>query len=94
MGRNVELTPQLESLKIEQPSLFIVGTKDPVLSFGKHLSDLRQKPPPRSNSVEQMDNWVTDMRGKVFIDGAGHWLQMEQPLAVNEALISFLKTVT
>jgi pimeloyl-ACP methyl ester carboxylesterase len=40
-----------------------------------------------------MDKWVTDMRGKVIIEGAGHWVLMERPAEVNEALLSFLKTV-
>ena len=78
IDRNIEITPQLETSKIEQPSFFIAGQKDPVVSFGGWLS--------------QMDNWVTDMRGKVFIEGAGHWVQMERPAEVNEALIGFLKT--
>jgi len=84
LDRNLELTPQLEALetgKIEQPSFFIAGKKDPVLSFG------------RGSWVNQMDKWVTDMRGKVFIEGAGHWVQMERPAEVNEALLGFLKSV-
>jgi pimeloyl-ACP methyl ester carboxylesterase len=80
IDRNIEITPQLETEKIEQPSFFIAGRKDPVVSFGGWLS--------------QMDDWVTDMRGKVFIEGAGHWVQMERPAEVNEALIGFLKTVS
>ena len=44
--------------------------------------------------VEQMSHRVTDMRGKVFIDGAGHWVQMERPAEVNKALLGFLKTVS
>jgi pimeloyl-ACP methyl ester carboxylesterase len=82
IDRNIELTPQLETAKIEQPSFFIAGKKDPVLSFG------------RGRWVSQMDKSVTDMRGKVFIDGAGHWVQMERPPEVNEALLGFLRTVS
>jgi pimeloyl-ACP methyl ester carboxylesterase len=82
IDRNIEITPQLETAKIEQPSFFIAGKKDPVLSFG------------RGDWVSRMDNLVTDMRGKVFIEGAGHWVQMERPEEVNEALLSFLRTVS
>ena len=32
--------------------------------------------------------------GKALIDGAGHWVQMERPAEVNEALLSFLRTVS
>ncbi len=81
IDRNVEITPELETAKIERPSFFIAGSKDPVLSFGG------------GGWVDLMDSWVTDMRGKVIIDGAGHWVQMERPAAVNEALLGFLKTV-
>ena len=44
--------------------------------------------------VSRMDEWVTDMRGKVFIEGAGHWVQVERPAEVNEALLGFLRTVS
>jgi pimeloyl-ACP methyl ester carboxylesterase len=82
IDRNLELTPQLETAKIEQPSFFIAGKKDPVLSFGG------------GGWINQMDKWVTDMRGKVFIEGAGHWVQMERPAEVNEALLGFLRAVS
>ncbi len=81
IDRNIELTPQLENAKIEQPSFFIAGKKDIVLSFGG------------GGLLDLMDDLVTDMRGKVLIDGAGHWVQLERPAAVNEALLGFLKTV-
>jgi pimeloyl-ACP methyl ester carboxylesterase len=32
------------------------------------------------------------LRGKVLIEGAGHWVPMERPAEVNEALLGFLKT--
>jgi pimeloyl-ACP methyl ester carboxylesterase len=82
IDRNIEITPELETAKIEQPSFFIAGKKDPVLSFGG------------GSWVSQMDKWVTDMRGKVFIEGAGHWVQMERPAEVNEALLGFLRAVS
>lgn len=82
IDRNLELTPQLETAKIEQPSFFIAGNKDPVFSYvGGGL-------------VSKMDKWVADLRGKVFIEGAGHWVQMERPAAVNKALLDFLKSVS
>ena len=81
IDRNIELTPQLETAKIEQPSFFIAGKKDLVLSFGG------------GGVLAEMDKWVTDMRGKVIVEGAGHWVQLERPADVNEALLGFLKTV-
>lgn len=82
IDRNIELTPQLEAAKVEQPSFFIAGTKDPVLQFAG------------GRMVSQMDQWVADMRGKVFIEGVGHWTPMERPAEVNQALLSFLKSVS
>jgi pimeloyl-ACP methyl ester carboxylesterase len=79
IDRNLEITPQLAEAKVEQPSFFIAGKKDLVLSFaGGGLLDL-------------MNTFVSDLRGKVLIDGAGHWVQMEKPAEVNAALLSFLK---
>jgi len=34
---------------------------------------------------------VTNLRRKVLIDGAGHWIQQERPDEVNVALIAFLR---
>jgi pimeloyl-ACP methyl ester carboxylesterase len=74
--------PELATKKIERPALFIAGDRDPVLKFvpGIRLSDL-------------MDRWYTDLRGKVLLPGAGHWVQQERPKEVNEALLAFLRAV-
>jgi pimeloyl-ACP methyl ester carboxylesterase len=81
IDRNIEITPQLVSAKIEQPCLFIAGKKDLVLSFGG------------GNLLSAMDQFVPNLRGKVIVDGAGHWVQAEKPEAANQALLAFLKTV-
>src|SRR5262245_44688079 len=70
--RNWELTPQLDGAKIEVPSLFIGGSAVVVLMMT----------PPAA-----MDGWVTDHRGTVLVDGAGHWVQQERPREVNDALL-------
>ena len=80
IDRNIALYPQLKDTKIEVPTLFLAGAKDVVLKFGVGW-------------VEQLDSRVSDLRGKVFIEGAGHWVQVERPAAVNAALVNFLKTV-
>jgi pimeloyl-ACP methyl ester carboxylesterase len=82
MDRNIELTPQLENAKIEQPAFFIAGSKDLVLRYGG------------GGLLEAMNPYLTDLRGKVLVDGAGHWVQAERPEPVNEALLGFLKTVS
>src|SRR6516225_4072664 len=65
--------------KIEQPALFIAGMKDLVLSFGG------------GTMIGDMEKRVPDLRGKVLVEGAGHWVQAEKPAPVNDALIPFLK---
>lgn len=80
IDRNAEITPQLASAKIEPPAFFIAGAKDLVLSFP-------------GNWVENMQNWAPNLKGKVIVEGAGHWVQAERPEPVNEALIGFLKSV-
>jgi pimeloyl-ACP methyl ester carboxylesterase len=35
---------------------------------------------------------LTDLRAKIILDGAGHWVQQERPDEVNAALIDFLKS--
>jgi pimeloyl-ACP methyl ester carboxylesterase len=81
IDRNIEITPQLADAKIEQPAFFIAGKKDLVLSFGG------------GTGLSAMDQLVPNLRGKVLIEDAGHWVQAEDPSATNEALLGFLKTV-
>lgn len=75
LDRNWHITPELDDAKVQVPSLFIGGTHDPVLTMS----------PPAA-----MDPHVTDHRGTVLVDGAGHWVQQERPDAVNAALLKFL----
>jgi epoxide hydrolase A/B len=43
--------------------------------------------------ASMMEGFVTDLRGTVIVDGAGHWVQQERPDEVNEALLGFLAEV-
>jgi pimeloyl-ACP methyl ester carboxylesterase len=81
IDRNIAITPQLASAKIEQPALFIAGKKDLVLTFAG------------GGLLAMMDQWVPNLKGKAIIEGAGHWVQAERPAPTNEALLGFLKTV-
>lgn len=69
----------LQGERIPQPALFIAGERDPVLDFvpGRKLSD-------------GMEAFYADLRGKLLIAGAGHWVQQEAPEQVNRALLEFL----
>lgn len=70
-------TAFLHGCRIDQPSLFIVGERDPVrLYAGRHEAGLK--------------DWLTDLRGLHVLPGAGHWLQQERPAEVNRLLLDFL----
>jgi pimeloyl-ACP methyl ester carboxylesterase len=75
IDRNWERSEHLADLRIEQPALFITGSRDPVKQF---------------MPAEAMDGWVTDLRGVIEVEGAGHWVQQERPDEVNDALLRFL----
>jgi len=77
---NWSLTAFLQGCKIRQPSMFMVGQRDPVRHYaGQHEAGLK--------------DWLTDLRGQTVLPGAGHWLQQERPEEVNAALIGFLKSL-
>jgi pimeloyl-ACP methyl ester carboxylesterase len=78
LDRNWELTPQLTGAKVEVPAMFVGGAGDPVLLMS----------PPAV-----MDGWLSDDRGRVLVEGAGHWVQQEKPDEVNAALVEFVESV-
>jgi pimeloyl-ACP methyl ester carboxylesterase len=64
---------------IDVPALFVSGTSD----WGVYQ---------RPGSFERMQKTAcTRMLGCHLIDGAGHWVQQEQPEAVSRLLIDFLR---
>ena len=79
IDRNWELTAPWHGAKIHQPSLFIAGSRDAVVTgFG-------------AKGVAEMERVLPNLRQKLIIDGAGHWIQQERPDEVNAALVGFLK---
>ena len=64
---------------IDVPSMFIAGKSD----WGTYQ---------RPGNFERMQSTAcTRMLGCHLIDGAGHWVQQEQPEAVSSLLIDFLR---
>jgi pimeloyl-ACP methyl ester carboxylesterase len=77
-GLNTRETTLFSGRKIEVPSLFIAGASD----WGVY-----QAP----GVLEAMrDHACADLRGCHLIEGAGHWVQQEQPDAVSALLVDFL----
>jgi pimeloyl-ACP methyl ester carboxylesterase len=72
---------KLSGRTIDVPSMFIAGAAD----WGTY-----QKP----GEFERMQRETcTQMRGCHLVQGAGHWVQQEQPEAVNRLLIDFLSKI-
>ena len=80
IDRNWELTAPWHGAQIHQPSLFIAGSKDGVITG---LIGAKQ--------VKEMERVLPNLRQKLILDGAGHWIQQERPDEVNAALIAFLR---
>jgi pimeloyl-ACP methyl ester carboxylesterase len=78
-GYAAELGAAVAGRKIGIPSMFIAGASD----WGVH-----QKP----GEFERMQSEVcTDFRGAHLIEGAGHWVQQEQPGKTSTLLLEFLR---
>ena len=80
IDRNWELTAPWQGAQIVQPSLFIAGANDAVVTG---LIGARR--------VSDMERVLPNLKQKLIIDGAGHWIQQERAAEVNAALIAFLK---
>lgn len=74
---NAEDARALGDSIIHQPSAFLAGALDPVLSFFP-------------GQLEHMRAHLADLRLEVSVPDAGHWVQQEAPQAVNDALLRFL----
>lgn len=66
---------------IDQPSLFISGASD----WGTY-----QNP----GAIDRMQETAcTDMRGVHLVEGAGHWVQQEQPETTTQLVLNFLNEI-
>lgn len=78
ISRNWDITADIAEKKVEMPAFFLAGEHDIVATF---MPDT------------QMDAWVPDLRAKIKLPGAGHWVQQERADEVNTALLSFLASL-
>ena len=67
IDRNWELTAPWQDAQIHQPSLFIAGSKDSVITglIG-------------AKRVADMERVLPNLTAKIILDGAGHWVQQER----------------
>ena len=78
MDRDWEDLPHLAGAVVQQPALFVVGERDPVLGFMR---------------TDAMKTHVPNLRKTVVVPGCGHWTQQERPAEVNQELIEFLQSL-
>jgi len=80
--RNWELLAPFADLRIRVPALFVGGLRDAVVTGPEYAEE--------SPAVKLLGAFCDDLRGKVLIEGAGHWNQQEAPEATTAALLEFL----
>lgn len=80
--RDFDYLKQFTGRKIEQPALFIGGSKDPAFNLAG-----------RGDPMAIMKKEVPDLRVADVLEGCGHWTQQERPDEVNARLIPWLKSL-
>ena len=78
--RDFEWLQAFKDRRIEQPALFIGGSKDPATNLFGAIAD----------PVALMRPNVPLLEGHV-LDGCGHWTQQERPAEVNRLLVDWLE---
>jgi len=81
MDYNWQLTRGRAQAEIEIPVLFIGGEEDPTIKLAG------------AGPLEHMRAKVRDLRALELLPGAGHFVQQEQPEALNRLLLDFLATL-
>jgi pimeloyl-ACP methyl ester carboxylesterase len=81
IDRNWALLAPFQGASITPPALFIAGSRDGVITT-----------PMGRAALDTLEKSVPNLRGKVLVPGAGHWIQQERPNQVNDALLGFLRT--
>ncbi|WP_397458169.1 alpha/beta fold hydrolase [Pseudomonas asplenii] len=74
--RNWQSTEFLAGAQVQQPTLFLIGDRDPVGALEAH-------------TIKRMPSVVPRLEQQVLKD-CGHWIQNEKPEEVNAALLDFL----
>lgn len=82
IDRNQSLMAAFQGLRIEVPSLYMLGDKD-MVSVLEGVPELRQMLPLIAPKLH----------ADITLPGCGHWTQQERPEEVNAALLDFLATL-
>jgi pimeloyl-ACP methyl ester carboxylesterase len=79
IDRNWALLAPFQGAKVKPPALFIAGARDAVIAT-----------PTGRAALDKLGESVPNLRGKLLVPGAGHWIQQERSADVNAALLTFL----
>jgi pimeloyl-ACP methyl ester carboxylesterase len=77
--RDFEYLQAFKDRRIEQPALFITGTRDMAFNMGGV-----------EDPIGRMRRHVPNLQVAEVLDGCGHWTQQERPAEVNALLIPWL----
>ena len=80
IDRSWELMAPWSGARVQPPALYIAGDRDDVLNF-----------PGMRNALPHLSDFSPNLKDTLFIEGAGHWVQLERAEEVNAALIAFLR---
>lgn len=78
IDRNYELLASLDKAAVRQPTLFVAGEEDVVITMYR-------------DAFDNLEATVPGLRGKHLLPGAGHWIQQERPAEVNRLLLEFVR---
>ena len=81
MDRNWKMFRDTAHAAVTVPTLFVGGAEDPVVKLGSE------------EDFTRMQQRVKDLRGMELLPGAGHFIQQEQPEALNRLLLQFLHSL-
>jgi pimeloyl-ACP methyl ester carboxylesterase len=78
LDRNWQLLAAFDGVPVMVPARFLIGERDPGLSI-----------PGMRDIISEMPRLVPNLQASRILTEAGHWLQQERPLDVNEEVIRF-----
>lgn len=81
--RNWKLTSCLTEKQIEQPTLFIGGKADPIMSIAMY-----------EEAFDNLERNIPNLEQKILLSDGGHWIQQECANPLNKSLVDFLKEIS
>ena len=78
IDRNWELLGALRNARIRQPTLFLAGERDVVVTMYR-------------GAFDALEQTVPGLAGKYLVPGVGHWVQQERAAEVSRRLLEFLE---